>query len=619
MPLLELIQRPADLKNLSTTQLNQLAGELRRFIIDSVSSTGGHLAANLGTVELTIALHRALNLPQDILIWDVGHQAYAHKILSGRREAMSTLRQFGGLSGFTKRSESEYDPFGAGHSSTSISAALGFAKAFKIRGEQHQSVAVIGDGALTAGQAFEALNHAGAGKANLLVVLNDNAMSISPNVGALNKHLARLMTSRSYQRVREDGKQVFDLLGMAHLARRAKDQVKDMLAPTDTPRALFEELGLRYVGPVDGHDLETLNEVLTNLCARSGPRLLHVLTQKGRGYAPAEDDPVRYHGVSTFKPYKLESGQPPSKQTFTSAFGDWLCAAAERDRRVVGVTPAMCEGSGMVDFAQRFSDRYFDVGIAEQHAVTFAGGLAAAGMKPVMAIYSTFLQRGYDQAVHDIALQNLPVLFAIDRAGLVGADGATHAGLYDIAFLRCLPNMTLFTPSDEGELKRMLNAGLAHDGPVAVRYPRGGSGCTPATPDTESETCPFGQAVWKRHGQHTAILAFGPLLHEALKAAQTLDCSVIDMRSVKPLDLATLREAAANHARLVTLEDHALIGGAGSAVIEALGDMGIHVPVLRLGLPDVITLQGTQPELYRHYGLDAEGIVRQFNATPATP
>ena len=612
MSLLERIQHPFDLKNLSTTQLNQLADELRRFIIDSVSRTGGHLAANLGTVELTIALHRALNLPHDKLIWDVGHQAYAHKILSGRREAMSTLRKFGGLSGFTKRSESEYDPFGAGHSSTSISAALGFAKAFKMRGEAHQAVAVIGDGALTAGQAFEALNHAGAGKANLLVVLNDNAMSISPNVGALNKHLARLITGRTYRRVREDGKHVFDLLGMAQLARRAKDQVKDMLTPIETQRTLFEELGFRYVGPVDGHDIETLTDVLSNLSAQTGPRLLHVLTQKGRGYAPAEEDPVRYHGVSTFNPYKIEPPQAKAKTSFTSAFGDWLCAAAERNNKVVGVTPAMCEGSGMVDFSMRFPERYFDVGIAEQHAVTFAGGLAAAGMKPVMAIYSTFLQRGYDQAVHDIALQNLPVLFAIDRAGLVGADGATHAGLYDIAFLRCVPNMLIFTPSDESELARMLNAGLSHDGPVAVRYPRGGSALSAAPLAAVDESCPPGQAIWRQRGQDCAILAFGSLLHEALKAAESLDCSVIDMRCVKPLDLAALREAAATHTRLVTLEDHALMGGAGSAVLEALCDMGLQTPVLRLGLPDVITLQGTQSELYRHYGLDAAGIIQRI-------
>ena len=609
MLLLESIHTPDDLKALSTTQLNQLAGEVRRFIIDSVSNTGGHLAANLGTVELTIALHRVLNLPHDALIWDVGHQAYAHKILSGRREAMFTLRQFGGLSGFTKRSESTYDPFGAGHSSTSISAALGFAKAFKMCGEAHQAVAVIGDGALTAGQAFEALNHAGAGKANLLVVLNDNAMSISPNVGALNKHLARLITGRTYRRVREDGKHVFDLLGMAQLARRAKDQVKDMLTPMETQRTLFEELGFRYVGPVDGHDLETLIDVLGNLSAQTGPRLLHVLTQKGRGYAPAEEDPVRYHGVGTFNPYKIEPTQTQAKTSFTSTFGDWLCDAAAREPKLVGVTPAMSEGSGMVNFSLRFPERYFDVGIAEQHAVTFAGGLAAAGMKPVMAIYSTFLQRGYDQAVHDIALQNLPVLFAIDRAGLVGADGATHAGLYDIAFLRCIPNMQIFTPSDERELVRMLDAGLAHLGPVAVRYPRGGSGAALLAHAATDETRSITQAVWRKRGKDTAILAFGPLLHEALKAAEDLGCSVIDMRSVKPLDMDALRQAAATHTRLVTLEDHALMGGAGSAVLEALCDMGLQTPVLRLGLPDVITLQGSQAELYRHYGLDAEGIL----------
>ncbi|MEO1750683.1 1-deoxy-D-xylulose-5-phosphate synthase [Thiofaba sp. EF100] len=608
MSLLETIHSPADLKGFSTDQLNQLAGELRRFIIDSVSATGGHLAANLGTIELTLALHRVLDLPRDVLVWDVGHQAYAHKILTGRREAMASLRQFGGLSGFTKREESPYDPFGAGHSSTSISAALGFAKAFKLQGLPHQAVAVIGDGALTAGQAFEALNHAGAGKANLLVVLNDNAMSISPNVGALNRHLARLITSRTYNRVREGGKHLLELLPGGELVRRAREQVKGML----THSALFEELGFRYVGPVDGHDLPTLLEVLANLSTQSGPRLLHVVTQKGRGYAPAEADPVRFHGVGRFNPYKLEPAPGKPAVTFTQVFGDWLCGAAERDARVVGITPAMCEGSGLTDFSLRFPERYFDVGIAEQHAVTFAGGLAAAGLRPVLAIYSTFLQRGYDQAVHDIALQNLPVLFAIDRAGLVGADGATHAGLYDIAFLRCVPNMVIMTPSDEAECHRMLELGLTLEGPSAVRYPRG-AGCGVSVPQ-QAEPLPLGQAVWRRRGRKVAILAFGPLLHEALKAAETIDASVLDMRFVKPLDVDALREAATQHTHLVTLEDHALMGGAGSAVLESLADEAITLPVLRLGLPDVVTVQGTQAELYRHYGLDADGILRQIRA-----
>jgi 1-deoxy-D-xylulose-5-phosphate synthase len=538
----------------------------------------------------------------------VGHQAYAHKILTGRREAMASLRQFGGLSGFTKREESPYDPFGAGHSSTSISAALGFAKAFKLQGLPHQAVAVIGDGALTAGQAFEALNHAGAGKANLLVVLNDNAMSISPNVGALNKHLARLITSRTYNRVREGGKHLLELLPGGELVRRAREQVKGML----THSALFEELGFRYVGPVDGHDLPTLLEVLANLSTQSGPRLLHVVTQKGRGYAPAEADPVRFHGVGRFNPYKLEPAPGKPAMTFTQVFGDWLCGATERDARVVGITPAMCEGSGLTDFSLRFPERYFDVGIAEQHAVTFAGGLAAAGLRPVLAIYSTFLQRGYDQAVHDIALQNLPVLFAIDRAGLVGADGATHAGLYDIAFLRCVPNMVIMTPSDEAECHRMLELGLTLEGPSAVRYPRG-AGCGASVPQ-QAEPLPLGQAVWRRRGRKVAILAFGPLLHEALKAAEAIDASVLDMRFVKPLDVDALREAAAQHTHLVTLEDHALMGGAGGAVLESLADEAITLPVLRLGLPDVVTVQGTQAELYRHYGLDADGILRQIRA-----
>jgi 1-deoxy-D-xylulose-5-phosphate synthase len=608
MSLLETIHAPADLKGLTIEQLKQLAGELRHFIIDSVSATGGHLAANLGTIELTLALHRVLDLPRDVLVWDVGHQAYAHKILTGRREAMASLRQFGGLSGFTKREESPYDPFGAGHSSTSISAALGFAKAFKLQGLPHQAVAVIGDGALTAGQAFEALNHAGAGKANLLVVLNDNAMSISPNVGALNKHLARLITSRTYNRVREGGKHLLELLPGGELVRRAREQVKGML----THSALFEELGFRYVGPVDGHDLPTLLEVLANLSTQSGPRLLHVVTQKGRGYAPAEADPVRFHGVGRFNPYKLEPAHGKPAVTFTQVFGDWLCSAAARDARVVGITPAMCEGSGLTDFSLRFPERYFDVGIAEQHAVTFAGGLAAAGLRPVLAIYSTFLQRGYDQAVHDIALQNLPVLFAIDRAGLVGADGPTHAGLYDIAFLRCVPNMVIMTPSDEAECYRMLELGLTLEGPSAVRYPRG-AGCGASVPQ-QAEPLPLGQAVWRRRGRKVAILAFGPLLHEALKAAEAIDASVLDMRFVKPLDVEALREAATQHTHLVTLEDHALMGGAGSAVLESLADEAITLPLLRLGLPDVVTVQGTQAELHRHYGLDADGILRQIRA-----
>ncbi len=607
MSLLETIHSPADLKGLTSGELRQLAEELRRFIIDSVSTTGGHLAANLGTVELTLALHRVLDLPRDVLIWDVGHQAYAHKILTGRREAMQTLRQFGGLSGFTKREESPFDPFGAGHSSTSISAALGFAKAFKIQGLPHQAVAVIGDGALTAGQAFEALNHAGAGRANLLVVLNDNAMSISPNVGALNRHLARLITSCTYNRVREGGRQLLERLPGSELVRRAREQVKGML----TPGALFEELGFRYIGPVDGHDLDTLIDVLTNLSCQSGPRLLHVLTQKGRGYPPAEADPVRYHGVGRFNPYKLEPAAPPTgAPSFTRAFGEWLCKAAEADARVVGITPAMCEGSGMTDFSMRFPERYFDVGIAEQHAVTFAGGLAAAGMRPVLAIYSTFLQRGYDQLVHDIALQKLPVLFAIDRAGLVGADGPTHAGLYDIAYLRCVPNMVIMAPSDEAECQRMLSTGLALQGPSAVRYPRGGG--MGAVMPHDLAPLPLGRAVWRREGRDLAILAFGPLLHEAMKAAEVIDASVIDMRFIKPLDLDTLRQAAARHACLVTLEDHALMGGAGSAVLEALSEQGIDLPVLRLGLPDTITVQGTQAELYHHYGLDAAGILKHI-------
>ena len=621
-PLLEGIDSPDDLRRLPPARLPALAGELRRFLLESVARTGGHLASGLGVVELTIALHYVYQTPHDLLVWDVGHQSYPHKILTGRRERMHTLRQLGGLAGFPRRAESPYDTFGTGHSSTSISAALGMAVAARLRGERRKVVAVIGDGAMTAGMAFEALNHAGDIKEDLLVVLNDNDMSISPNVGGLSNYMTRLLSSPLLSGMREEGKRFLaHLPPVRELARRAEEHVKGMV----TPGTLFEELGFNYIGPIDGHDLDTLVPTLRNLRHMHGPLLLHVVTRKGKGYDHAEAEPVRYHGVGRFDPARgLAGGGSASGPTYTEVFGDWLCDQAAADPRLVGITPAMREGSGLVAFSERFPDRYFDVAIAEQHAVTFAAGLACEGMKPVVAIYSTFLQRAYDQVVHDVALQNLPVLFAIDRAGLVGPDGPTHAGAFDIAFLRCVPNLTLMAPADERECRRMLCTGFALDGPAAVRYPRGrGPGVAPGD---DLSPLPVGKARRVREGRRFALLVFGSPLADALQAAEALDATVVDMRFIKPLDEALVLEMAASHEALVTVEDGVVAGGAGSAVNELLAAHGVQVPVLNLGLPDVFMEQGSREELLALAGLDAHGIRRAIcnrfhveNCNPARP
>ena len=614
--LLDKIHSPGDLRQLPRAQLQPLADELRTFLLESVAATGGHLSSNLGTVELTVALHYVFNTPQDRIVWDVGHQTYAHKILTGRRERMQTLRQLGGLSGFPRRDESEYDAFGVGHSSTSISAALGMAVAARQQGKDHHCIAVIGDGAMTAGMAFEALNNAGMEQdLRLLVILNDNDMSISPPVGALNRYLAHLMSGQFYAKARDMGKSVLrGVPPLLEFARRLEEQAKGMVLPA----TLFEKFGFNYIGPIDGHDLHALIPTLENLRNLKGPQFLHIVTRKGKGYKPAEADPVAYHGPGRFDPAVglLPSVTPP-KPTFTQVFGQWLCDMAERDIRLVGITPAMREGSGMVEFHQRFPGRYFDVGIAEQHAVTFAAGLACEGLKPVVAIYSTFLQRAYDQQIHDVALQNLPVVFALDRAGLVGADGATHAGNYDIAFTRCIPNMAVACPADEAECRLLLSTAFAQNGPVTVRYPRGaGVGIQPGT---GLETLPFGKGEIRRHsGQgrrsedfrpKLALLAFGCLLYPALESAETIDATVANMRWAKPLDEALLLEIAQGHDVLVTLEDGCIMGGAGSAVLECLQAHGITLPVLQLGLPDAFIEQGEQAKLYQLQGLDANGIL----------
>ena len=614
--LLDTIHHPGDLRQLSRAQLQPLADELRTFLLESVAATGGHLSSNLGTVELTVALHYVFNTPQDRIVWDVGHQTYAHKILTGRRERMATLRQLNGLSGFPRREESEYDAFGVGHSSTSISAALGMAVAARQQGKDRHCIAVIGDGAMTAGMAFEALNNAGMEQdLRLLVILNDNDMSISPPVGALNRYLAHLMSGQFYAKARDMGKSVLrGVPPLLEFARRLEEQAKGMVLPA----TLFEKFGFNYIGPIDGHDLHALIPTLENLRNLKGPQFLHIVTRKGKGYKPAEADPVAYHGPGRFDPAVglLPSVTPP-KPTFTQVFGQWLCDMAERDIRLVGITPAMREGSGMVEFHQRFPGRYFDVGIAEQHAVTFAAGLACEGLKPVVAIYSTFLQRAYDQQIHDVALQNLPVVFALDRAGLVGADGATHAGNYDIAFTRCIPNMAVACPADEAECRLLLSTAFAQNGPVTVRYPRGaGVGIQPGT---GLETLPFGKGeIRRRSGQgrssedfrpKLALLAFGCLLYPALEAAETLDATVMNMRWAKPLDEALLLEIAQGHDALVTLEDGCIMGGAGSAVLECLQAHGITLPVLQLGLPDAFIEQGEQAKLYQLQGLDANGIL----------
>ncbi len=603
--LLDLIHTPADLRTLAPAELPKLAAALREFLISSVAKTGGHLASNLGTVELTIALHYVFDTPRDRIVWDVGHQTYPHKILTGRRDAMSGLRQAGGIAGFPRRAESEYDAFGAGHSSTSISAALGMAEAFHQLGSDQRAVAVIGDGAMTAGMAFEALNNAGATDLPLLVVLNDNDMSISPNVGALNNYLARLMSGKFYAAARRAGEKVLSAVPpIKELARRAEEHMKGMV----TPGTLFEEFGFNYIGPIDGHDLDVLLETLTNIRHLSGPQFLHVVTRKGKGYEPAESNPCLYHGVSRFDPAAGVAEKSGGKPTYTQIFGDWLVDMATADKRLVGITPAMREGSGLVRFSQEFPKRYFDVGIAEQHALTFAAGLACEGVKPVVAIYSTFLQRAYDQLIHDIALQNLPVMLAIDRAGLVGADGPTHAGSFDLSFLRCVPNMLIAAPSDEKECRRLLTTAFLHDGPSAVRYPRGSG--TGAAVEAGLDTVEIGKGVLRRSGRDVALVAFGSLVAPALAAADALDASVADMRFVKPLDVDLLRELAHGHRLLVTLEENAVAGGAGAAVAEALAELGLSVPVLHLGLPDIFIEHGDPARMLADCGLDATGIER---------
>ena len=610
--LLETINSPADLRTLPRVQLKTVADELRAYLLDAVSKTGGHLSSNLGTVELTVALHYVFNTPEDRLVWDVGHQTYPHKILTGRRDRMGSLRQFGGLSGFPRRDESPYDTFGTAHSSTSISAALGMALAAKQKGEDRHAVAIIGDGAMSAGMAFEALNNAGVhDDCRLLVVLNDNDMSISPPVGALNRYLAQLMSGRFYASAKNVGKHVLSVAPpLLELAKRLETHAKGMVVPA----TLFENFGFNYIGPIDGHDLDSLVPTLENIrqlmLKGSGPQFLHVVTKKGQGYKLAEVDPIAYHGPGKFDPAMgLQKSTSPAKQTFTQVFGQWLCDMAEHDKRLVGITPAIREGSGMVEFHRRFPERYHDVGIAEQHAVTFAAGMACEGLKPVVAIYSTFLQRGYDQLIHDVALQNLPVVFALDRAGLVGADGATHAGAYDIPFLRCIPNMSVACPADENECRKLLSSAFEQGHPVAVRYPRGaGAG---VEPDASLASLPFGKGEVRRQGKAgsgVAILAFGTLLYPALQAAEKLDCTVVNMRWAKPLDLELLLSIAASHEALVTIEEGAIMGGAGSAVSEALQAASVVKPVLHLGLNDEFIEHGEHAKLLALQGLDAGGI-----------
>ncbi len=609
MSFLHSIQTPADLKPLDRDALKPLADELRAFLLDSVARTGGHLASNLGVVELSIALHYVFDTPDDRIVWDVGHQTYAHKVLTGRRERMATLRQTDGLSGFTKREESPYDTFVAGHSSTSISAALGMAVAAKLNGEARRVVAVIGDGAMTAGMAFEALNNAGAMDANLLVILNDNEMSISPNVGAMNSYLTRLLSGRFYNTLRRRGERLLaNLPPIQELARRAEEHLKGMV----TPGTLFEEFGFNYLGPIDGHDLDALIPTLENIRRLPGPQFLHVVTRKGKGYEQAEANPCLYHGVGKFDVADGIAPKSGARPTYTEVFGRWLCDMAAADARLIGITPAMCEGSGLTEFAQAYPDRYFDVGIAEQHALTFAAGLACEGYKPVVAIYSTFLQRAYDQLIHDVALQNLPVMLAIDRAGLVGADGPTHAGAFDLAYLRCVPNMLIATPSDEDECRRLLTTAYRHDGPSAVRYPRGtGPG---AEIGSGLEALPVGEGLVRRAGAGIAILAFGSLVGVGLKVAERLGATLADMRFVKPLDRALVRRLAESHGHLVTLEENVVMGGAGSAVAEALAEMGLTPRLTQLGLPDRFVEHGDPAVLLARCGLDADGIERAIGA-----
>jgi len=603
MTLLTAINSPADLRQLSRAQLKPLADELRAFVIDSVSKTGGHLSSNLGTVELTIALHYVFNTPEDRLIWDVGHQTYPHKILTGRRDQMHTLRQLNGISGFPRRSESEYDTFGTAHSSTSISAALGMALAAKTKGEtDRHAIAVIGDGAMTAGMVFEAMNNAGVyDDINMLVILNDNDMSISPPVGALNRYLARLMSGQFYAQAKNVGKSILPA-PMRQLAKRFEEHAKGMVVPA----TMFEEFGFNYIGPIDGHDLESLIPTLQNLKNLKGPQFLHVVTKKGQGYKLAEADPVLYHGPGKFNPAEGIKPAAVSKMTYTQVFGDWLCDTAAQDEKLIGITPAMSGGSGLDTFAKRFPQRFYDVGIAEQHAVTFAAGMACEGLKPVVAIYSTFLQRAYDQLIHDVALQNLDVTFALDRSGLVGADGATHAGNYDMAYLRCIPNMVVMAASDENECRQMLTTAYQYNGPAAVRYPRGSG--TGAAIDPALTVLPLGKGEIKRKGHNVAILAFGSLLAPSIAAGELLDATVVNMRFIKPLDVELVLELAASHDALVTVEEGCIMGGAGAAVAEALAAAGCVKPLLNLGLPDRFIDHGDANLLLAQCGLNAEGI-----------
>jgi len=614
--LLDTINDPADLRRLPRAQLQTVADELRACVLENVARTGGHLSSNLGTVELTVALHYVFNTPEDRLVWDVGHQTYPHKILTGRRDRMPTLRQLGGLSGFPQRGESVYDTFGTAHSSTSISAALGMAVAARQKGESRHAVAIIGDGAMTAGMAFEALNNGGVEDCKLLVILNDNDMSISPPVGALNRYLAQLMSGQFYSAAKNVGKNVLKVAPpLFELAKRLEEHAKGMVVPA----TLFEKFGFNYVGPIDGHDLDSLIPTLENIKHLKGPQFLHVVTKKGQGYKLAEADPVAYHGPGKFDP--AVGLVPPAavpKTTFTQVFGHWLCDMAEHDPRLVGITPAMREGSGMVEFEKRFPGRYYDVGIAEQHAVTFAAGLACEGLKPVVAIYSTFLQRAYDQLIHDVAIQNLPVVFALDRAGLVGADGATHAGAYDIAYLRCIPNMAVACPADERECRQLLSTAFEQDHPVAVRYPRGAGAGVAQAPDLAG--LPYGKGEIRRlrdgatdgARKGVAILAFGTLLYPALQAAEELNATVVNMRWAKPLDVELLLQVAAEHEALVTVEEGAVMGGAGSAVGEALQAAGVVMPLLQLGLPDVFIEHGDPVKLLAMQGLDAAGIEKSI-------
>lgn len=616
-PLLSQIEDPADLRKLDITDLPQVSSELREFLIQSVARSGGHFGSSLGTIELTVALHYVYNTPRDQLVWDVGHQTYGHKILTGRKQRMGTIRKAGGLAPFPNRDESEYDTFGVGHSSTSVSAALGMAIAAQHETEKtpdteaRKAIAIIGDGALTAGLAYEALNHAGGLKTDMLVVLNDNDMSISPNVGAMNRYLARLLTGRMVSGAREGSKKVLSKTPLFELAKRTEAQVKGMVVPS----SMFEELGFNYYGPVDGHDVEGLVEVLQNMKKLSGPLFLHVVTKKGNGYRFAEEDPLALHAVTPFDPKtgkSLKQSGGSNRPTYTKVFGQWLCDMAERDKRVVGITPAMREGSGLVEFEQRFPDRYFDVGIAEQHSVTLAAGLACGGQKPIVAIYSTFLQRAYDQLVHDVAIQNLPVVFAIDRAGLVGPDGPTHAGAYDFSYLRCIPNMTIMAPADENECRQLLYTAYCLDSPVAVRYPRGNGPGTDV--DSEMTQLPLGKAEVRRKGSKTALLAFGSMVEVACQVGDTIGATVVNMRFVKPFDTELVEELAKSHDNIITVEENAIAGGAGAGILEFLSAQPHTAKITLIGLTDEFIEHGSREELLTHAGLDQEGVQRQVLA-----